>query len=62
LYENLDLSREILHLDNIQGGNRVGTLKNPTGVPPISSGRADYGWYPVLDRYDGTEFRKIWNG
>jgi len=62
LYDDLDLTKEILQLDNIQGGNRIGTVKNNAGVPHIDSGRSTYGLYPVADTYAGTEFRKVWSG
>ena len=29
MYEDLDLEEETLGLDNIQGGNRIGTMRNP---------------------------------
>jgi len=55
MYEDLDLTNEIFSLENFQGGNRVGTVKN-TAIQKVSTGKIRYGLYPALAAYDGQEF------
>lgn len=51
----------MFHIQNLQGGNRVGTVKN-TGIQKFSSGYVRYILTPALDKFDGTEFKTNWGG
>jgi len=59
LYDEVNLNNDVFVIDNIQGGNRLGTARNPD-FNKIDSGMIRYNILPKSTNYTGNEFRHRW--